>query len=207
LAREGWTRIGSPGIPACPPWCTLPAGHGFYGIEPSGAVVRVHEQLDAGDVGVFLIAQETAATDEGPVLTTVLRIELDLGTRRVTGPDARQLAAALLNSADEWDRIMRLKGLREGTTIRTWRGCLERLAQAVGGDLHAVTDRDLSAWQRGLTVGPQSHNTYVAHVQEFYRWAVADGLLDADPTGRLVGRRSRGGCRARSARTSCFGRS
>lgn len=55
------------------------------------------------------------------------------------------LTPATAAALDEHAAWMRLKGLREDTTIRQRRQSLERLARAAGGDLLAVTDRDLSA--------------------------------------------------------------
>jgi hypothetical protein len=102
----------------CPAWCTEPAGHPMEA-ETGGWPIRHHfregaelQTLGYGglprDVAVCLSAIEIAASDIGPVLDmTDLVIEIS-GYEEgdpMTGPQARQLAAELLNAADEWDTI------------------------------------------------------------------------------------------------------
>ena len=60
-------------------------------------------------MAVSLISDETALSDHGPVATTeapmVWVCTEDTGRGRPTGPELRQLAAALLDAADEWDHV------------------------------------------------------------------------------------------------------
>jgi len=74
--------------------------------------MRSHEGPDhsAGAVAIGLVADETALSDSGPVVTTeaptVFLSSDDFGRpSRYTGPELRQIAAAVLNAADEWDRV------------------------------------------------------------------------------------------------------
>jgi hypothetical protein len=56
------------------------------------------------------MANETARTDNGPVVvseppTVYVSTDDIVSPCRFTGPELRTIAAALLNAADEWDRI------------------------------------------------------------------------------------------------------
>jgi len=97
----------------CPDWCVLPAGHGFYTLTDEGFLFRCHEGQDrsAPNVAIALVADETALSDQGPVVTVeaptvfVSTDDIIAGNQRFTGPTLRMVAAALLDAADEWDRI------------------------------------------------------------------------------------------------------
>lgn len=96
----------------CPHWCTLPAGHRFHSLTHEGLLMRSHEGPDrsTANVAIGLVADETALSDQGPVVTveqpTVFVSTDDIVTPcRFTGPQLRQVAAGLLNAADEWDRV------------------------------------------------------------------------------------------------------
>lgn len=114
--------------------------------------------------------------------------ELEAAQRRhlAAATEPVVLTPATLQALDEFGAWLLLRGLRAETTIKQRRSILGMVARAVGGDLLAATDRDLAAWQRSRTFTAQSHRTYVSHVREFFKWAVAEGLVAEDPTGRLV---------------------
>lgn len=97
----------------CPPWCVLPAGHPFYSLTPEGFLWRSHEgrDLSTDEVAISLVADETALSDRGP------RNRLDGPTVWVGTDDSapgsskhdsaalRRIAAALLQAADDLDRV------------------------------------------------------------------------------------------------------
>jgi site-specific recombinase XerD len=89
---------------------------------------------------------------------------------------------------DDHAAWMRLRGLSESTIYirrRIVNMVVIRHLQAT--DLAQVTARALATWQRAQTnLAAQSHSTYVIQLQEFFKWAVAEEYLEADPTGRLV---------------------
>jgi hypothetical protein len=97
----------------CPDWCSLPAGHSYDSLTNEGLLLRFHETASRGTdaVSIILAAEETATTDQGPVVALAEpRFHLhadDVRPERtqLTGPELRQLAATLLDAADEWDRI------------------------------------------------------------------------------------------------------
>jgi len=105
------------GLP-CPSWCDLPAGHGFDSIDGDGSLWRAHQRvfrdfefcdLDGNrfSVRVWMSEAQNASSDEGPVLGRLpLEITADR-TEGLTGPQARQVAAALLDAADAWDEAQR----------------------------------------------------------------------------------------------------
>jgi len=100
-------KVDPPTTLPCPPWCAWPAGHGFDSIDPAdGTLWRSHERIIrdiSRSTGVYLSQTEKAETDQGPVLErTPVEITAN-GGECLNGPEARQLAAALLDAADAWD--------------------------------------------------------------------------------------------------------
>lgn len=96
----------------CPPWCQLPAGHGFDA-EYGGELHRSHEAATADfrftgpegapiNVSVRLLSIESAPEPDGPPSTSPPVVYLD-EAEGLAGPQARQVAAALLDAADMWD--------------------------------------------------------------------------------------------------------
>lgn len=89
---------------------------------------------------------------------------------------------------------MRLRALSECTVAQrlTAMHSLIRWAQAPSLLLDAEI---LDGWQRHLAecVAPPSRASYTSQVREFYRWAVASGLLGADPSTVLVAPKLRRG--------------
>lgn len=90
---------------------------------------------------------------------------------------------ALIRRHLEW---LRLRGLRPAT-IATRAGRLRHLMRALRvSGLLDVTAEQLGAWESALRLTPGARAAYVCHVREFYRWALAESLIDVDPTLRLV---------------------
>jgi integrase len=84
-------------------------------------------------------------------------------------------------------------GLAERTRID--RGKLLTRVHHQVGHLHRVSTTALAAWLAGPTDRPwsqQTRRTYWQHLCGYYRWAVAQGVLHADPTVRLAMPRVRG---------------
>jgi site-specific recombinase XerD len=97
-----------------------------------------------------------------------------------------QLTAATAQAVGDHAAWMLVRGLREATSIRQRSRAVTRVARALGGDLLGATPDGLVAWQAGLVGSAQTHCTYVAHLVNFYRWAMVEGLVETVPTGRLV---------------------
>lgn len=119
--RSGGEPCKTPSPPPCPSWCQLPAGHGFDSTTfDNGHLARFHERPISSwkwtprhspqpqAASVAITAMEIAEGNDGPVLecqpptVSVTTDGLD-----VTGPQARQLAASLLDAADAWDAVVR----------------------------------------------------------------------------------------------------
>jgi integrase/recombinase XerC len=86
---------------------------------------------------------------------------------------------------------------RRPNTIRRRGEALARLAAwafDVGlvwpstGSILDLDEAELARWQRerSRTVTAQTLRTETSQIREFYRWAHREGLIDTDPTGRLV---------------------
>lgn len=104
----------------CPSWCEhADAGHGFDDTDMSGNPVRFHERSCGDDLAFSadLVVKETAAGEGGPldhpeppyleVWVHGNGVGYDPATKApgLTGPQARVLAAALLDAADAWDGL------------------------------------------------------------------------------------------------------
>lgn len=74
-------------------------------------------------------------------------------------------------------------------TIRARRVALGSLATFLGGPILYATHDDLTRWQvhTASIVGQSTLRGYLSNLREFYAWALADQLVDADPTTRLRG--------------------
>ena len=100
-------------VPSCPDWCALPAGHGFDRI--GAGLSRFHRRevatVDTEEGGTGAIRLNVECLESGQHEQDVEQTPLSVCVYDyregddLTGPEARQLAAALLNAADEWDRI------------------------------------------------------------------------------------------------------
>lgn len=82
----------------------------------------------------------------------------------------------------------RTRNLRPSTIDQRARALL-RLSKAI--DPVTLIDADhetLSVWWHGLTdrIEAESRACELSHVRAFYRWAVLEGVIDHDPTARLV---------------------
>jgi site-specific recombinase XerD len=84
----------------------------------------------------------------------------------------------------EWMRLRELSPRTVEQRLTAMRG-LVRWAQAPSLMLDA---EDLDGWQRFISerTAPASRSSYVSQVRAFYAWALAAGLVDADPSGVLV---------------------
>jgi hypothetical protein len=87
----------------CPPWCTLPAGHG-YDTADHTCVTRLHSRA-FGD-HVALVAAENLTVDEGGGHIEQAAPVIDLANMELTAAEARRLAAALLDAADVYDGMV-----------------------------------------------------------------------------------------------------
>ena len=100
----------------CPPWCDLAPGHGIELDDPSDSTwgSRFHRRTVA-DVSTergenaACVDLECLETSRGERIVVTTPVVLSIfGYREgdaLDGPQARQLAAALLNAADEWNKI------------------------------------------------------------------------------------------------------
>jgi len=110
----------------CPDWCTQPTGHGFHSTDKrSGHLLRDHSR-DVGTVSavdrydeqarttyVGICTWETAASDDGPILTVDPRprVTIDEGAHELTSGQARELAALVVEAA----KLVESIGARGGT--------------------------------------------------------------------------------------------
>lgn len=89
-----------------------------------------------------------------------------------------------------WVAHMRARNLRE-STIEARIGILSRLQRHIGRHpLYATTDELVSYLERvgptGRSKGAAWRGIEISHLRMFYRWAQLEGLIDRDPTVRLV---------------------
>lgn len=77
----------------------------------------------------------------------------------------------------EW---LRLRGLSAHTVYSRQR-VLARLETELAVPLLLADERMLRAWRAGLRVSSDSVTGYVAHVRQFYGWALAERLILTDP--------------------------
>ena len=97
--------------------------------------------------------------------------------------DAEAIAAHL-----DW---LRLRGLSAGTLWARQRA-LARMTVLLPCPLLEASPEDLLAWRRGLQLSPHAVRSYVSHAHQFYAWALAEGLVAANPAAGLpVPRRGR----------------
>lgn len=88
----------------------------------------------------------------------------------------------------------RAECLRAGQSPLTLRARGKQLAMLADyADLADVTVADLRAWLGRPGLSAQTVHSYQSGVRKFYRWVVAEGLLDRDPTLRLLPVRVRAG--------------
>lgn len=80
---------------------------------------------------------------------------------------------------------MRQRGLAE-STIRKRRVVLARVARYIGHPCYEATAGELLAWRASLHSGGDAIAADLSHVRTYYRWLVAERLLDADPAAGLV---------------------
>ena len=80
-------------------------------------------------------------------------------------------------------RQLRRRNLRP-STIQQRRRALIRLGRS--HDLSRVTTEQIEDWLDRRTLQPEGRATEISHLRGFYKWAVMEGVLDRDPTLRVV---------------------
>jgi integrase/recombinase XerC len=138
----------------------------------SGPLVRSRrdgDRLDARSIGKFVSA------------TRALAGVPDHRVPRGTTPHAASSDQAVRRHLDAETR----RNLRPATVAQR-RRALRRLRRALDVEILDVDGNDLAAWFDALTMAPEGRATELSHVRAFYRWAHLEGLIDADPTLRLV---------------------
>jgi site-specific recombinase XerD len=70
------------------------------------------------------------------------------------------------------------------STIAQRRRALSRLGRRF--DLARVTTEDIEDWLDRRDLQPEGRATEISHLRGFYKWAVAEGRLEKDPTIKLV---------------------
>lgn len=89
-----------------------------------------------------------------------------------------------------WMRIAN----RRVTTIYARERALVRLSGWAQGPILYLTEEQLNRWQSDRATGADGHDPLssasirveTAHIREFYRWAMREGLIHDDPSTRLV---------------------
>ena len=74
---------------------------------------------------------------------------------------------------------------RAPETIAARRRALGRMRIALGKSLLEASAADLKAWRAALAVAPGTVAGYVSHAIQFYAWAVAEGVAEANPAAGL----------------------
>ncbi len=79
------------------------------------------------------------------------------------------------------------RNLRE-TYIQTRRRTIAQLERELGIAADVATERDLIRWyeQVSARMVPEARGVYLSHVQCYYRWLLAEQIILADPTARLI---------------------
>jgi integrase len=81
--------------------------------------------------------------------------------------------------------LLRLRNLRERSIYDRERHIV-RLAAALGKQPLDATAGDLQQWRAALKLSTASVHGAISHAQLFYEWALATGLISADPSRRLA---------------------
>lgn len=98
-----WTtgQLDGPPVPACPPWCRLPAGHPWDSMDAEGRISRGHESAWFGVPGAEPgVGAAVTVRQHGDGSTEQPRVAVEAGTAPLTGEQARGLAGALVRAAD-----------------------------------------------------------------------------------------------------------
>lgn len=101
------------------------------------------------------------------------------GTEGVRMATNRSLISDYLNYMKAWHA--------SPETIRSARSILLGVAEATGQRLTDLQHVDLATWQgqRARQVSERTLRTQLTYLRGYYRWAVAEGLVERDPTARL----------------------
>lgn len=73
-------------------------------------------------------------------------------------------------------------------TIRKSRGVLQGLERATRNQLELITAPEIADWwdARSRVLSPRSMRVQLVWVRGAYRWAIAEGRIEVDPTARLL---------------------
>lgn len=115
----------------------------------------------------------TFGTMPPPRLTVVTDGTTGTGMDTAASPLDRHLA---------WCRAI---NLRPGTIYQRRRVLTRLGAWLDGRDLIDATRTDLAGWLTSRPILPESRATELSHLRGFYRWAVVEGLVLADPTALM----------------------
>lgn len=94
-------------VPACPPGCVEPAGHRYDSVLSTDVDTAVRMHTLADDGALVSVHQEERRRGDGVVelFPAHIFVSDDGENGEYTAPEARMLAAALLNAADKLDEI------------------------------------------------------------------------------------------------------
>lgn len=86
------------------------------------------------------------------------------------------------------DRYLRWCTLRDlsRSTIYNRRCGYRRLARALGHDPLTATEDEITIWREGLGLSAGAAGVEIGLARAFFRWAFDEGLIEADPTRRLL---------------------
>lgn len=93
-------RIDTPVETPCPSWCEMEPGHRYHSTDDEGREYRNHGRRLGPHVD--LTVEECAGE---PLFTRPIRLFVSVDTDDMTAAEVRELAAELLNAADELDKV------------------------------------------------------------------------------------------------------
>ncbi len=120
-------RVNQAETPPCPAWCIYGAAHAFEPSDDPTVMWRQHDHpvrwlqwshVDGGmpAVSVWMSQAEQSVAADGPILSRPVEIVIESSElTRLTGPQARQLAAGLIDAANLWDAADRSANLLRAT--------------------------------------------------------------------------------------------
>lgn len=79
----------------------------------------------------------------------------------------------------------RFRHLSDATTYRSL-VVLRSLAASLDGSLHDATREEIEAWLKSRKTTAKSRYAYISHIATFFRWAVAEDIVERDPTARVA---------------------
>lgn len=85
----------------------------------------------------------------------------------------------------EHERDCERRALQRSSIIKRM-SILRRVTVELDKPLRSISFTELRDWTDRLKIGPKSKYTYLSHLHAFYEWAIREGLLEVDPTVRIV---------------------